>query len=73
MLTTEIILVSPEVQAQAHRVHAWLQIPHENDYEDQAEAMDHAYSIASRTKHRMEVRPNRFGRWCIRLGKGPLQ
>jgi hypothetical protein len=72
MLTTEIILVSPEVQAQAHRVHAWLQIPHENDYEDQAEAMDHAYSIASRTKHRMEVHQVE-GFWRIKLGEGPLR
>jgi len=54
------------------RIDALLHIPLD-EYDDQAEAMDHAHSIASRTKHRMEVRMSRFGSWRIRLGKGPLQ
>jgi len=71
MITYTDIYTSPKAQAEAQRLHAWLHIPLDS-YEDQAEAMDHAHSIASRTKHRMEVRLDRFGMWRIRLGKGPL-
>ncbi|PZF84173.1 hypothetical protein [Jiangella anatolica] len=71
MIDTEVILINPKMQAVAQRLSAWFEIPL-NTYTDQREAMDHAHSIASRTKHRMEVRMNRSGEFYIRLGKGPL-
>jgi len=56
VIETTFITYTPEVQQQAQRIHAWLHIPH-NEYDTQHEAMDHAHSIASRTKHRMRVYP----------------
>ena len=71
MITYQDLYANPRAQAEAQRLHAWLHIPLDS-YDSQAEAMEHAHSIASRTKHRMEVRLDRFNCWRIRLGKGPL-
>ncbi len=58
------------------RINVVLSIPI-GQYDTQAEAMDHAYSVGSRTRHRMQVYPVRneaaliLG-WRIKIGKGPL-
>lgn len=72
-METTLILYDPNEDREGlTRIHAWFQIP-KDDYDTQHEAMTHAHSVASRTKHRMKVYPTLQRMWRIKLGEGPLQ
>lgn len=82
MLTSTVVTFGQGAQDWAVAVLASLEVPTDS-YSTQHEAMTHAHSVASRTRHRMSVYPLyttdqmygheiTFVRWRIRLGKGAL-